>query len=90
MRLVAIVLSTFWTGGFLLSVAVLPRPVYEGRWAVLEPNDEFLALVPVLLGDKVLACVPRRCQDEHPVLTLGRLDVAMLALGGFHQPKMHT
>ena len=45
-------------------------------------DDEFLAGLAILLGDEVAAGFSGWRQDEYPVLALGGLDVAVLALGG--------
>ena len=42
-------------GGLLLSAAFVFGPVGERRRAVLEADDELLALLAVLLGDEVVA-----------------------------------
>ena len=86
----ASVLRSFWDGGFLLYTAFVFGPVGERRRAVLEADDEFLTLLAVLLGDGVMACFSRHRQDEHAVLALVGLDVAVLALGGVRQPKVHA
>ena len=82
--------QVFLDRGLLLAEAFLFGPVGERRRAVLEQNDEFLALLTVLLGYEVVTGVSRRHQDEHAVITLGSLDVAVLALGGVRQPEVHA
>ena len=50
-------LRSFWPGGFFPYSAFLLGPIRERRRTVLEVNNEFLALLAVLLGDEVMALI---------------------------------
>ncbi len=65
---------------FDLAIAGIVGPVGERRRAVLETDDEFLALLAGLLCDEVAPGLAGAIRMNTPVLALGGLNVATSTL----------